>query len=702
MYYDAEKDCIPAPFVRMHATRDYFEMFDVIQRYPNIHATAVVSPELLWQVQEIYVKRMEPFIKKNKTMRPKKADMDAAGFLARMKGKTDPWIDVALTPAEQLSEADKAVLYKNELNAFTMPQTRMNRFPELMKLYEKWRDAKGNPKFTVAELRLLKFFSVFAHFDTEFFERNVTLIQTGTRIKLSLDLRDLVYYRSDGHYYLKREITEQDCHRIVASAFHVMSSILPTIQKTQFIKKANAGQVEIAATSYADAILPLVINNGEAKNLDASVQMPKQYKHPEDAERLLQMGLGAYKFYLNETPNIYVPNRGAVSPELLPILKKTGFQWFTSTQNILEKTVGHDVTPTAPFAVDVQGSPMYAVFSNKTLNDRVAWMYRNYYAENSAEDFVDYLLSLAPRDDNKDVLVTLVLDDDEHWMFYQRDTDGKGLINSVYRKVNAMFKSRAIIATTISEYLEGNRERGIPAHSPNSFTSLKSLSSGTSVDGNYNAWIGDKFTAKAWDALVDARAKLTAQPDLTPENYANLQANPMNFFYAAVNPYWMQVFGQNTYVPLTVKPFEQHFKGLLTSALKKAGVSGDVAVSVPADPKHSTSAPKKRTRVTFVSKLVDREAITSVFIVGNRKELGNLEPNMVRMWDNGENGDEVYGNNVWTLVVDLEEGELIYKYTNSGGAGTWDGTEAFPDVWRRVKIEGDKMTFEDVFARFKK
>ena len=78
-----------------------------------------------------------------------------------------------------------------------------------------------------------------------------------------------------------------------------------------------------------------------------------------------------------------------------------------------------------------------------------------------------------------------------------------------------------------------------------------------------------------------------------------------------------------------------------------------------------------------------------------------MEPNTVRTWDNGENGDKNYGDNQWTLIVELDEGDLLYKYCNSGGQGTWDGAETFPDEWRRVTIQGDKMTIEDVFALIK-
>ncbi len=247
LFYSATKDNIDVPFIRQHATRDYFELADVIQRYTNVHATVVLSPTLLWQIQEVYVRRLSPFIKQYRANNPKAAEIDAAGFLSRMKGKTDPWIDACLTPAERLTEEDKAVLYKNKINAFTMSPVRLHRFPELLALYEKWRDANGNPSYTVEELRLLKFFAVFANFDSEFYERRVPLIQTGTRIYRSLDLRDLVSFRSDGKYYLKHAITEVECQRAVASAYYIMASILPAFQKAQFNPRAMVGQLEFAA-----------------------------------------------------------------------------------------------------------------------------------------------------------------------------------------------------------------------------------------------------------------------------------------------------------------------------------------------------------------------------------------------------------------------------------------------------------------------
>ncbi len=706
LYYVPSTDRIETPFVRQHALRDYFQMADVIQRYPHVHATVVLSPTLLWQIQEIYVKRLEPYMKKYRAMNPRTADMDGARFLREMKGKTDPWIDACLTPAEQLTEADKAWLYKNEWNAFTMSQVRLYRFPELMELYTKWQDANGNPSYTVDELRLLKFFAIFANFDSEFYERRVPLIQTGTRVYRSLDLRDLVSFRSDGKYYLKRAITEDDCQRIVASAWYVMASIVPAFEKTKFDSRAMIGQLELAATSYSDAILPLLIDSDVAKQADPGIGLPAAYRHPEDADAQLKMSITAYQKYFNFTPTGYVAPYGAISPAVIPMLKDNGFDWFVSDEQVLRGSSPKNLPSTFPYSITVDGKTLYGAFSNTLLTDRINWSYRNYYAENSANDFIRNVLAMAPNNPKKQALVTVVIDGDDAWQHYQRDIDGKGFMNGIYRKLNKLFKNRAIVTATMSEFVRGNRTRGIAPNKVEDFDTVKDLAAGSRFNGNFNMWIGSREMNTAWDYLRQARSELGkgAAPVTTIEYLDNFAKQPMNFFYGATSPHWMEMFNTGSLQKMNPKPFELQFRNQIAESYALAGLAKPTKFESfvnPADFSPEWTKPRKRTTVTFLCKLVDREAITSVFIAGNRKELANMEPNTVRTWDNGENGDKNYGDNQWTLIVELDEGDLLYKYCNSGGQGTWDGAETFPDEWRRVTIQGDKMTIEDVFARIK-
>ncbi len=63
-------------------------------------------------------------------------------------------------------------------------------------------------------------------------------------------------------------------------------------------------------------------------------------------------------------------------------------------------------------------------------------------------------------------------------------------------------------------------------------------------------------------------------------------------------------------------------------------------------------------------------------IVGNHPALGNFQPNVVAMRDDGTNGDEHGGDRVWTYRALLPAGTRFrYVYTNSGGAGRWEGLD---------------------------
>jgi alpha-amylase/alpha-mannosidase (GH57 family) len=246
--------------------------------------------------------------------------------------------------------------------------------------------------------------------------------------------------------------------------------------------------------------------------------------------------------------------------------------------------------------------------------------------------------------------------------------------------------------------------RGIPPHKTEDFDNIKELAAGSRFDGKFNRWIGTRETNKAWDYLRQTRSAIGGSPVVTEAYFDDFSSKPFNFLYGAMSPHWMEVFNKGSVMNMNPKPFEESFRTMLGQAYSRAGLSKPATLTSfvnPSEYKPEWSAPRKRTRVTFISRLVDREAITSVFIAGNRKELANMEPNTIRMWDNGENGDKNFGDNAWTLVVELDEGELLYKYSNSGGQGTWDGAETFPDEWRRITISGDKMTIEDIFARIK-
>ncbi|MEK9139015.1 MAG: hypothetical protein AAB393_17995, partial [Bacteroidota bacterium] len=104
LYVNPEKDQLQGPWVRTHATKDYYDMAAILRKYPDIHCTINLTSSLLHQLREYYVNRLRPFVD------AKRNRIDVKAFWKKWKGKTDQWIDLALKPAEQFDKADRAFL----------------------------------------------------------------------------------------------------------------------------------------------------------------------------------------------------------------------------------------------------------------------------------------------------------------------------------------------------------------------------------------------------------------------------------------------------------------------------------------------------------------------------------------------------------------------------------------------------------------
>jgi hypothetical protein len=73
------------------------------------------------------------------------------------------------------------------------------------------------------------------------------------------------------------------------------------------------------------------------------------------------------------------------------------------------------------------------------------------------------------------------------------------------------------------------------------------------------------------------------------------------------------------------------------------------------------------------------------------------------MHDDGQAGDEVASDNIWTIVLDVPRGTYIgYKYTWGFRASLWTGTEEWPGNSRIIEatdVDGDQLVYRrDVFG----
>ncbi len=154
LYLDPATDQLGGPWVRTHATKDYYDMAAMLREYPDIHCTLNLTSSLLRAARSNTTSPVSgtSWISGQTVWTPR-------GFLKKWAGKTDPWIDLALKPAEKFDRRDRDLLYRNSWNAFGISPVQIERFPEYLALRKKLDGGQAAPDdlFTVAEQREIKF-----------------------------------------------------------------------------------------------------------------------------------------------------------------------------------------------------------------------------------------------------------------------------------------------------------------------------------------------------------------------------------------------------------------------------------------------------------------------------------------------------------------------------------------------------------------
>ena len=716
LYLDPGTDQLQGPWVRTHGTKDYYDMAAMLEKYPSVHVTVNLTSSLLLQLEEYYVERLKPFVNL-KTNR-----VDAKKYRAKFEGKTDPWIDLALKPTEEFTERDKAFLLTETWNAFGISDVMIGRFPEYLRLQDRFRSVGANG-LTIQEMREIKFWFYLAYFDPDFLEGRMKLAGGAT-----IDLTDLIGKNPDGTYALKKGVTEVDCNRIISETYKVLSAIIPMHKKLMYRPGTHEGQIEVITTPFYHPILPLIYDSDLAKLCQPTEPMPTRFHFPKDAEAQVAKAVAYYKRLFGVLPTGMWPAEGSVAHDVVSVFGKQGIKWIATDEKILSrsKPAGQPkFYPYAIFADHGSRNSVVTVFRDTELSDKIGFVYQNYRGEEAADDFVRGILNYVPQENEPDRLLTVILDGENAWEWYRQDNDGKEFQNALYRKLSKLADTKQVITVTVTEYLEGNAKRGVQPHKIETLPKLEWLWPGSWINANYDTWIGEDEENRAWEYLLTARKDLgnsgLAQPD--PKSVAPKKGTKAFFayraweaMYAAEGSDWFWWYGTDQTAPAGDKPFDiafiKHLNNVYEFTRKAGGkmperefkpIIEDQPIARRAS--QGTMAQSKNDLVTvrFQCDARDMYVRKSIFVAGNHEMLGNWTPNRIKLHDDGTNGDEKAGDSIWTLEVKFPAGTVVeYKYTNSGAEGSWAPGEEFSSNNRKItvdKLPGETMTIVDRFGK---
>jgi len=713
LYLDPVNDYLRGPWVRAHATKDYYDMASTIGKYPEIHCTINLTSVLLFQLQEYYVNRLEDYVdvKKNR--------IDAKIYFAEMSGKTDPWIDLALKPTENFDETDDAFLYKNAWNSFGISDVMLARFPE----YKALKD-KGSG-FSVQEKSEIKFWHYLAWFDPDFLRGKVDLPNG-----IHCDLSDLIEEKDDGTFYLKKKITEDDCSRIISETYKVCSSVIPIHKKLMYNPTTTDGQIEIITTPYYHPILPLLYSTNTAKLCQPGTPLPTEFAFPEDANAQVAKSVKYYEDIFGIKPYGMWPAEGSVSEDIVSIMIKNGIMWMATGDGVLYKSTPPNKPVYYPYRVDSDKDivvtheklqdAMVVVFRNTELSDKIGFKYQLKTGEEAADDFIKSVIKFASH--NEDRLLTVILDGENAWEWYRMDNDGKDFLNALYRKLTKLQQENKIITVTTSEYITGNDSRNISAHKIGSLAELEPLWSGSWINANFDTWIGEAEENTAWEYLLTTRKALESskipRPDPLSEPQPDAKKNSKYWgylawdeMYAAEGSDWFWWYGGDQGAPGGDKPFDEAYLAHLRAVYEfmgKAGWKGDVP-DFPSVLSGATTSgggamakSANNIKVTFFCIVKNINVSDAIYIVGDSPEIANWTPNKVKMYNDGTHGDKKANDDIWSITLEFPENITVqYKYTNSGKEGVWVPGEEFPMDNRQIFIRDDgngEMKVKNIFG----
>jgi alpha-amylase/alpha-mannosidase (GH57 family) len=430
------------PWVRLHAIRSYYDMARVLESFPGVRVTVNLTPVLVEQLR------------------------------AYAGGARDLFLDLASTPAEDLSEAQRSFLLDHFFSAPERPMiSALPRLAELKQRRDRARRLRGPAEawreFSVSDLRDLQLLFDLCWFG--FMAREEFPV-----------LRAL---RERGMSY-----TRDDLAQMHAVEREILGRILPLYRSA-----AERGQVEISTSPYAHPILPLLIDTDSAREATPEAPLPPRFARPEDARAQVEEGLESIGRELGALPRGVWPSEGSVSQETAGLLARCGVSWAASDARVLQasETAG-PADPGIPWEIADEAAGLALVFRDPDLSDRIGFDYARQDPDRAVEDF---LAAARERVQGGGRMLLVALDGENPWEHYPRA--GARFLRALY---GALSRDKTLAAVTVGEAISACPERG----------RLKRLRAGSWIRADLGTWIGGPEKNRAWGLLGRIRASLDA------------------------------------------------------------------------------------------------------------------------------------------------------------------------------------------------
>lgn len=574
-YKDPDTGVYTRPWVRVHATKDYYDMVAILDQYPQVKVTFNLTPSLIRQLDDL------------------------------ANGAKDIYWVLAEKPAHRLTDDEKRFILRRFFDAnWDNVIARYPRYKELLdkrgRSADDARIEQALEKFTTQDFRDLQVWFNLAWFDPDFLAQDPlkALVEKG------------------------RDFDEADKQVIFTEARRIIRAVIPRHRELQ-----DRGQIEVTTTPYAHPILPLLYDTNLAAVGDPTARLPARFSFPNDAIAQLQKAVAIYREHFGRDPRGLWPAEGAVAQEIVKLVSDAGFLWMASGEDVLAASLGidsfarnaRDTVRDAdalyrPYYVRFRDQrPVAIIFRDRLISDKVGFTYAGMPGELAARDLMrrlrDIRRQLRESGAGGPHLVSIILDGENAWEWYRND--GKEFLHALYRNLS---EADDIVTITPSGFLERFPEQ----------RDLERLWPGCWFSPNFATWIGEAEENTAWEYLHRVR-EFVAQYDLYRRRTAPPEAlaRALDFLYLAEGSDWFwwygadQDSGQDDY-------FDFAFRSLLKEVYRALDREPPPFLDAPIIPRRAV-APTHGLERTFTP-AVDGDAAAEEWAPAGYYEVAGEEP----------------------------------------------------------------------------
>ncbi len=487
-YVDPATQTATMPWVRLHCVKGYLDMISVIEDYPRVRLNFNLTPILVLQIRELIEGRVR-----------------------------DRWLDWSRRPAADLTAAEKFALLENFFKV--QWDNLVKPFPRYWELLNK----RGLTFYRDDVRRGLRYFT-----NQEFLD-----LQTWFNLAWCGYSAERLYPELTELKRRGRGFTEAEKNRVLDIHLEVMRLVLEKYRAAE-----DRGQVELTTTAFFHPILPLVYDSALAERSLSGRQFPPRFSWPQDAAAQLTLAVEQHAAVFGRPPRGFWPSEGSIAPELIPLMQRSGLEYFCSDEENLFNSLkrdpayrGREIDHLELFhgwRVRHDGASINAVFREKPLSDFIGFMAAKKGAAQAATHLLFHLRHIAEVVPGADAVVPLILDGENAWDTFL--DGGEAFLRALYAGIER--DPERLSSTTIEDYFR--------AHPPRRETTT--LHTGSWIGSNFDIWIGEAEENRAWELLGQTRTWLQGRIDagqLTPRQ----KAEALREIYAAEGSDWFWWYG---------------------------------------------------------------------------------------------------------------------------------------------------------------